>query len=290
MSGAGGSGLAVIAGAGRLPVEIAEAARNAGREVMAVPLAGIADTKAFVGFETCSLGLGQLGTLLRTLRERGIRDVVLIGAIERPDLSSLKADSGLLRHLPRIARALKGGDDGALRVVVDILEASGLVVVGPATVAPDLVASAAIQVGRKPGAAARTDIARGLAYLAATSPFDTGQSVVVEHGRVIAVEAAEGTDAMLARVADLRRAGRLKSTGGFLVKTAKIGQDLRVDMPTIGPATVASVAAASLAGIALGQGEVLVAEKARTLEAARADGLMIAAVPRPVPPAGEAPE
>lgn len=275
-------GLAVIAGAGGLPREIAEAARAAGRAVTIVALRGIADTAAYADFPHHVLGIGQLGSLIDVLTAQNLEEVLLIGSLVRPDITGLMPDTGLLRHLPELARAMRGGDDQLLRGVITILEKRGLRVVGPADVAPGLVAGASQMCGRKPDTASWNDALRGLALLQAMSAFDVGQAVVVIGGRIVAVEAAEGTDAMLARVAELKVRGKLRTgksaRNGVLVKVAKSGQDLRVDMPAIGPDTIANAAAAGLSGLVLGIGEVLVVSKAETLARAQAHGLFVAGI------------
>jgi DUF1009 family protein len=126
----------------------------------------------------------------------------------------------------------------------------------------------------------QADIAKGLAFLHATSPFDIGQAVVVSDARVLAVEAAEGTDQMLDRIAQLRRNGRIAAASrrGVLVKMAKRGQDRRIDLPSIGPRTVEGAARAGLAGIAAVAGSTIVAEPDRTAAAADRERLFVIGV------------
>ena len=121
------------------------------------------------------------------------------------------------------------------------------------------------------------DIATGAALLTALSPFDVGQGVVIANGRVLAVEAAEGTDAMLSRVADMRASRRLRFKGraGVFVKAAKRGQDMRLDLPTVGLKTLEAAARAELAGIAVAAGDVLIADRANFVAAARGSGLFV---------------
>ena len=146
---------------------------------------------------------------------------------------------------------------------------------GAKEIAPELLMPPGPLGARMPGEQDRADIARGLALLNATSPFDIGQAVVVANNHVLALEGPEGTDQMLARVAELRRNRRVNApTGtGVLVKAAKLGQDQRIDLPVIGPPTVAAVSAAGLAGIAVVAGSTIVAEPERI--AAAADGAKI---------------
>jgi DUF1009 family protein len=131
--------------------------------------------------------------------------------------------------------------------------------------------------GRAPDAETQADIKAGAALLGALSPFDVGQGVVVANGRVLAVEAAEGTDAMLSRVADMRASRRLRLKGrvGVFVKAAKRGQDMRLDLPAVGLRTIELAARAEVAGIAIAAGDVLIGERGNFVDAAEAAGLFV---------------
>ena len=132
---------------------------------------------------------------------------------------------------------------------------------GAHEIAPTLLAPSGAFGGIVPSAEDEQDIAHALALLGALGPFDVGQAVVIARGHVLAIEAAEGTDEMLKRCGTLRQWGGHKRSG-VLVKAPKPGQELRVDMPVIGPRTVELAAAAGLAGIAVGQGKVMIADQA----------------------------
>jgi DUF1009 family protein len=132
----------------------------------------------------------------------------------------------------------------------------------------------------QPASRDQADIALGFDYLHAAGPFDIGQAVAVSGRHVLAVEAAEGTDRMLVRVAELRETGRIKQKkGGVLVKAAKPGQDRRFDLPSIGPRTVEGAARAGLAGIAVAAGETIIAEPARLIAAADDAGIFVVGIP-----------
>lgn len=281
MSRAAAAGLCVIAGSGVLPLHVARAAATAGRPVFVAALSGSADPALFEGLEVEQFGLGQLGGLKQALARRGVVDVVMIGGIVRPGLSDIRPDLGLVRHLPALAGAFRKGDDGLLSAIVAIFEEQGLRVVSALDVAPELAAREPGPLGRVVAEGqARAAIDGGLDLIGALSRFDVGQCVVVEEGRPVAIEGAEGTDAMLARVAEMRRTKRLTREGrGVLIKAPKLGQEMRVDVPTIGPATVRHVADAGLAGIAIRVGQVLVAERAETVRLADQAGVFIEAVP-----------
>ncbi len=212
--------------------------------------------------------------------ERECRDVLMLGAIRsRPDFSSLLPDMDTLRLLPRIVGAVVGGDDTIVRNVIGLFEAEGFRVVSVAEAAPELLATTGPVGAHRPTPQHQADIDLGVAYLTASAPFDVGQAVVVVDGRVIAVEGAEGTDAMLARCAELRRNRRVRSAkgAGALVKRAKTRQDMRSDVPVIGVETLRGALKAGLGGIAIEAGRTIVAERAAVrAEADRARAFVVA--------------
>jgi UDP-2,3-diacylglucosamine hydrolase len=282
MGGSASAPVAIIAGSGALPLEVANSAARMGRPVFMALISGSADPAHYAGFAHAEFGLGQLGGLLRALKERGIVEASLIGGVIRPGLTDIKPDFGLVRHWAELAQAFRKGDDGLLSGIIAILEEQDIKVVSALTIAPDLAVTVAGPVtSRYPTREASEEIALGLKLMAALSPFDVGQCVVVSDGRPVAIEGAEGTDAMLQRVAEMRLTGRLRreSGGGVLVKAPKIGQNMRIDIPAIGPQTVRNAADAGLQGIAIARGQVLLAERAATIALANRLGLFIEATP-----------
>jgi DUF1009 family protein len=274
------SPLAIIAGGGSLPVAVAQAAQKRGRRVVMFPVRGWADPSV-EAFAHHWIAPVQAGRFQRLARAEGCRDVVFIGSAVRPSFRSLRLDWGTLRLLPAIARSYRGGDDHLLTGVARMFEAQGFHIVGAHEIAPEILIPAG-PIGRlEPSARDRADIERGLALLAAIGPFDIGQAAVVAANHVLAVEAAEGTDAMLARIAELRAKGRIPTPPGVgvLVKAPKAGQDLRFDLPAIGPRTVAEVARAGLAGIAVAAGGSIVAEAADTVAAADKAKIFVFGIP-----------
>lgn len=273
--------LAIIAGGGDYPPELARIVAGRGERLFVAALDGAADPTAFGQVDIASYRLGQLGRLLEDLKRREVSDLVLIGSLPRPSFGALRPEASTLKYLPHFARAFKGGDDHLLRGVVSFFEAQGFRVHGPAEIAPGLTAAQG-PLGRKRATPAQHElIARGFALLSALSPFDVGQAAIMADHRVIAIEAAEGTDATIARVADLIASGRLKlgKGDGVLVKAPKETQDLRVDMPAIGPETLRRAAEAGLAGIALKAGRVLIGDNARLGRLADQLGLFVEGVP-----------
>jgi DUF1009 family protein len=266
--------LGIIAGGGTLPAQVAAAGRAAGRAVFLVGLHGHAEPAVLAPYPHVLLRIGAAGAILAALREQGCRDLVLIGRVRRPSVAALRPDTDGARLLARIGRAMFSGDDGLLAAVIRVLGEEGFRVLGAHEVLGAALAPAGLLGRLAPDAAARMDIARGIAVAQALGAADVGQGCVVQQGLVLAVEAIEGTDAMLARAASLARPG----PGGVLVKLVKPGQDRRADLPTIGPETVRAAAAAGLRGIAVEAGGTLLAERASLGGAADEAGIFLLGV------------
>jgi len=262
--------LAVIAGGGAIPLAVADAAMRHGRRVVMFAVRGWADPKAIESYPHHWIALVQAGRFLRLARAEGCRDVVFVGTAVRPPFRSLRIDWKTLRLLPRILRAYRGGDDHLLSSVAHAFEDHGFRIVGAQDVAPEILMPEGAVGSLAPSQGDYADIARALALLEATGPFDMGQAAVVAGNHVLAIEAAEGTDAMLARITELRGRGRISTAPGVgvLVKAPKPGQDHRFDLPAIGPRTVEEAARAGLAGIAVVAGGAIVAEPAAVAAAA----------------------
>jgi DUF1009 family protein len=274
-----GAPLVIIAAGGILPFEVASAASQAGRKILVLALDGEFDQR-LSAFPLTVVKWGQIGRVQQLIDEHGAREIVLIGSVhKRPDFSSMGVDFGTLKLMPRILKSMIGGDDAVLGNVVRFLEEGGRRVVGAHEVAPSLVAAAGHVAGPRPSTAALADVRVAMDAARAIGALDIGQAAVSVGERVIALEAAEGTDAMLERVGQVRSAGRARWQGraGVLAKRAKPQQDLRVDMPTIGPRTVETVVAAGLAGIAIEAGRVMIAQRAETVALAERTGTFIVA-------------
>src|SRR6476660_3934282 len=272
--------LAIIAGGGTLPAALADAALAKGRAVHILGISGEADDKIALYPHTW-LKWGEVGKLFATLEDQGCRDLVIIGAVTRPDLANVKFDFGAIRNLPFLLSLGVGGDDHVLSSVVRFFEGKGYRVHGAGDVAPELLAGEGTLGNKSPSTADKADIEMAFKVVRALGRLDVGQAAVVVKGHVLAVEAAEGTDAMLVRCVELRELGwtRRRNRAGVLVKAPKPGQEERVDLPTIGPETVRKAAAAGLAGIAVAARQVLIAERAATIEAANEHGLFLLGEP-----------
>jgi DUF1009 family protein len=275
------SPLAIVCGAGSLPFAVADAIGKRGRRAVFFAIRGWADPQRVALYPHHWFALGQFGRFCRFARREGCRDVVFIGSLVRPAIRQMRLDFKTLWLLPRILRIFRGGDNQLLSGVAAIFEEHGFRVIGAHEIAPEILMPEGALGRACPSDRDRADIAKGLALLAAMSPFDVGQAVVVAEGRVLMVEAAEGTDLMLARIAELRRGGRIHAASGrgVLVKAAKRGQDRRLDLPSIGVRTVEGAARAELAGIAAVAGSTVVAEPDEIAAAADRARLFVVGVP-----------
>lgn len=262
--------LAIICGGGSLPFAVADAAVSAGRRVVLFALRGFAEAQRVAAYPHHWTRLGQYGRFRRIARAEGCHDVVFIGSVVRPKISQLWPDFATLLRLPRLIGVFRGGDDRLLSGITTFFEEQGFRVVGADQIAPDILVPHGILGSCVPRERDRADIGCGLSLLDATGPFDVGQAVIVADNRVLAIEAADGTDEMLSHIAELRRTGRIRTPSGVgvLVKAPKAGQDRRIDMPSIGPSTIEGVASAGLAGIAVVAGSAIVAEPGRMAKAA----------------------
>jgi UDP-2,3-diacylglucosamine hydrolase len=271
------SPIGLIAAGGVMPFAVADSLVARGIDPVLFALKGACDPVAVERFRHHWISVGQLGRAIRLFRAENCRDLVFIGTLVRPALSEIRLDWGTLRVIGRLWAAFRGGDDHLLSGIGRILEQDGFRMVGINDVAPDLLMPQGCLTRKAPDENAAADIAMGRDVLRALSPFDIGQAAVVIDGHVIGMEDIEGTDGLLARVARLRQEGRIRArTGrGVLVKAPKSGQDLRFDLPTIGPRTIEGAHAAGLAGIAIVAGNTIVVEPQLMIEAADRAGLFV---------------
>ena len=274
--------IGIICGGGSIPMAVAKAVRARGRAVTLFLLHGFADA-ALERFPHQWVHLGAVGRLLRVMREAGCKEIVMIGNLARPSPWQVRFDFTTLLALPRLLPYFRGGDDRLLSGVTEYFEARGFRLVGAHEVAPEILMPAGAAGRHRPRAADKEDIRFGFELLRAMGPFDVGQAAVIADMRAIAIEAAEGTAAMIARIAEMRKNGRLKlpARAGVLVKAPKPGQDRRVDLPAIGPDTIAQAKAAGLAGIAMEAGSTVVADTAALVKAADKAGIFVIGIPAP---------
>ena len=259
--------LAILSGAGQLPVMIKQAHPDAhvvGFEGMPTELADVTQLHRFE----------RLGALFSDLRDRGVTHIVMAGAMSRPDFAPDLLDDFTKSALPALMAAMAQGDDHLLRHLIALIEEQGFSVIGAHSLL-SLTQSAGVLAGQVPADVAR-DIARADQVLKILAPLDVGQGVVVENGLVLGIETLQGTDALLSFVA--ATAANLRGPiGGVFVKRPKAGQDLRVDMPTIGPNTIDQVAQAGLSGIVISPDACVVVHVQQTIERANSNGIFITA-------------
>lgn len=260
--------LGIIAGNGRLPAQLVAACRATGRAcfVLAFEESAVHDTTLHAPHAV--VRLGAVGEALERLRAAGVREVVLAGGIKRPSLASLRPDMAATRLLARLGKAFFGGDDALLKALIAFLEEEEFTVISAQDILQSLVAEDGVYGRITPTTQHHADIAKGITVAKQLGALDIGQAAIVENGAVLGVEAAEGTAALIARCASLRRE---PVRSGVLVKAKKPGQDERADLPAIGVDTVEAIHAAGFSGIAVEAGGSLILERERTI--ARANDL-----------------
>lgn len=262
--------LGIIAGRGDLPLRLIETARAAGRDFYVLAIKNQADCALSDDVPHDWVRLGAAGQGLDLLRAAGVTEVVFAGGIERPSLTALMPDARMARFLAKLA-SKSLGDDSVLRVAVAEFEAEGFRVIGADDLRAELVMSQGKLGRHAPDDSAWIDIRLGIRMARAIGALDIGQAVVVQQGVVLGVEGAEGTDELIARCGRLQKEG----PAGVLVKAMKPGQERRVDLPTIGPDTVAAAAAAGLRGIAVEADQALIIDRAKVIAEADRLGLFL---------------
>ena len=265
---------AVLAGSGRLPELLALELRRQGNPPLCVSIDG--EAGGWIGaFEHLTVNSVQAVVLVRALRTKKVKQAVLAGGMRgRPSLWSIRPDWVTITNFLRFYKALRQGDDALLRCVIEMLEAQGFSVVGAHEILPDLIAPAGVLTKKQPSDADKADRDVALAAALLNGSKDLGQAAVAVFGKVMAVEDARGTNAMLRRMGDLQD-GEKSSPQGVLAKAAKPQQERRVDLPSIGPETVDHAVRAGLAGIAVSAGSSLILDRDEVIKRADAAGIFV---------------
>jgi len=270
---------AIIAGSGVLPLAVARRLEALGAPFFVFLLRGNEPEQALCAYPHCELGLTDLSILLRRLKAEKISNLVLAGGVaRRPNLRDLRWNWPLIKALPQLISAIRQGDDALLRAFMQIMESRGYHIIGAHEIVPELLTpqqNQIVKTRQKPGKAEQADIKLAAEAAKMLGQLDVGQGAVAVGGRVVALEGAEGTDAMLERVAALRAQGKIPPKGGALVKMKKPHQDMRADLPTIGPQTIANIAEAGLAGLGIERGGSFILDLKKTVELADRNGLFI---------------
>ena len=261
--------LAIIAGQGALPAQIAEMASNMGHAVLIMPIEGQADAD-FPGFESLPIRLGKMGATLAQMKAHGVSQMVMVGKVVRPSMTALSPDATALKLL---GKAVTRGDDSLLRIIRGFFADAGIETLAPDLFLPDRVAPSGLMAGVAPDAAIAADLALAIRALQALGDLDVGQAAITQDGRVIAIEAAEGTNEMIRRSAALIDPD---STSAVLVKMPKTGQDAKLDIPTIGSHTLAEASKAGIGCVAVQAGQVLFADSVEVMcEACKNGGITL---------------
>lgn len=263
--------IGIIAGGGNAPQELIKACQKAARPFYVIGLTGQADAGLPVDV---TLDFGAFGAFKKNCAAQGVKEVVMIGHVRRPSMSELKPDLLGVKALAKIGLNVNG-DDSLLTAVADVIQSEcGVCVVGAHDIAPEILMPKGVLTKAQPDQQARKDMARALEVARGLGALDVGQAAIVQQGVVLGVEAIEGTDALIKRCGELKRAGG----GGVLVKCSKPQQDPRFDLPTLGAQTIQNLADAGLAGVAMEAGASLFLDRKTTVLTADEKGLFISGI------------
>ncbi|MBT4880537.1 MAG: UDP-2,3-diacylglucosamine diphosphatase LpxI [Alphaproteobacteria bacterium] len=271
--------LGLIAGNGELPRQVVECCQKKGRELFVIALEGQADSCLFDQYSVAHTWkrIGALGASLKALKEAAVEEVIMVGNVRRPSWKELRPDFFASKLLT--TKGLKNfGDDALLKLVIREVEKKGFKVVGVQDVLKDILMPASTLGPSEPDAEALQDIERGVQILEALGQSDVGQAVVIQQGLVLGIEAIEGTQNLIKRCAEYKRAG----PGGILVKLSKSGQENRVDLPTLGPDTIKQAAQSGLRGIAVEAGKTLIVNREQVEILLESQGLFLVGIDRKV--------
>jgi UDP-2,3-diacylglucosamine hydrolase len=268
---AGAERIGLIAGNGQLPFLFARAAKEQGLAVVAVAHRGEADPALAAEVEQLSwVRLGQVDRIVRTLRTAGCTRAVMAGGIGRVRaFTEVRPDLGALRILAGL-RAVR--DDALLRAIAGYFEARGITIVAPTDFLAQVLCPEGHLAGPRLDAAGERDVALGVEVATLLGRADVGQTVVVRGGHVLALEAVEGTDETI------RRGGQLGGAGAVVVKRCKPGQDLRFDLPAVGPRTLEVMGEARARVLALEAGRTVLLDAPALFAAAARQGITVVGV------------
>ena len=262
--------LAIIAGQGHLPLQVARAADEQGLDVVIFPIVGQADG-VFDGFVVQPVRLGAIGQTQAFLRHHGCRQMVMVGKVVWPSLGALRPDTAGMKLLGKLT---KRGDDTVLRVISQFFAEHGVQTLPVNMFLEGHMMPSGHVAGPSVDDHGQILIEIGASILDKLGACDVGQSVIVQNGRVLAIEAAEGTDQMLKRVIEIRKRNKtIHENKGVLIKMAKKNQSRLVDLPVLGPKTIEIVSKANLASIALDPLSTLVLNKETFLKKAKKESI-----------------
>ena len=267
------STLGIIAGDGQLPGMLINACQRTGRPIFVLAFEDSTELSSIVDVPHAIVRLGALGEAIEHLRNAGVKEIVMAGRVARPSLSTLRPDATAAKLLARIGVALFYGDNALFKAIIAFLEEEGFHVIGSEDVLREIIAPEGVLGKVEPSKQALKDIASGITAARDLGEKDLGQGVIVNGGEVVAVEDIDGTDVMISRCADLR-----KARGGVLVKVKKPLQETRVDLPAIGTKTIENAHKAGLAGIAVEADCAIIINRAKVIALADEFGLFVVGV------------
>ncbi|MBR5599196.1 MAG: UDP-2,3-diacylglucosamine diphosphatase LpxI [Alphaproteobacteria bacterium] len=253
--------LGIIAGGGDLPEKLIQYCTQHQRDFFALAIKDNANEDYFPSYVPHAwIRIGQAGTGFKLFKEEGVKEIVLIGTIHRPSFKDLVPDLRTTAFFAKLgAKAI--GDDGILRALVKEIEQEGMKVVGIQEVVPDLLSPIGVLTKASPNTEDEEDIRRGVEVASMLGRLDVGQGVVVQQGLVLGLEGIEGTDKLIIRCKDYKRKGK----SPVLVKLRKPEQDMRIDLPTIGPKTIENAYQSGFKGVAIHAGNTLIAKQEETI-------------------------
>ena len=266
--------LGIIAGGGSIPKKLIEFCKKNKRDYFVLAIEGNADKNLIDDSVPHQwIRIGQAGTGFKRFHDEKVQDVIMIGTIRRPGFFDLMPDLRTTAFFAKIGMKSLG-DDGILRALVKEIESEGMAVKGVHEVLPEILVKKGVLGRHKPDNQAEADIHRGIEVALELGKLDVGQAVIVQQGLVLGVEGIEGTDELIRRCGDYRRKGE----GGVLVKLRKPQQDMRIDLPTIGPRSVTRAKESGLRGIALHAGNGLIVDEDEVIRLADKEGLFVIGV------------
>ena len=266
--------LGIIAGSGRLPLRLIDACIKDNRPFFVIALEGQADPADYREYPFEVVRIGAAGKSIKLFKKNDVKSIIMAGPVRRPSIAALRPDGTALKFIMKTG-AMKKGDDGLLSSLINFLEKDhGFKVVGVEDILQDTMHGEGSLGQHKPNKTAWADINKAVSTLKILASADVGQGLVIQDGLVLAIEAIEGTDAMIHRCHDLTRPGE----GPILVKLRKIGQETRADLPTMGVNTVVNAHQSGFRGIAFDGGGMVIMDKSEVVQKANELGLFLQAI------------
>lgn len=268
--------IGLIVGAGQLPYDLVLNKEKAIAPIYVIGINGVSDEKTL---NLCDekVGLGDIGKIINIFKSHNINEIGIIGYIKRPDFSKISFDFLGIKILPKLVLAAKNGDDAIMRVILNEFENNDLKIMPPEAIFPHITSKNGALGDFCPNQNNFDDIEKAKLILNDLGKYDIGQAIVVIDGCVAAIEAQEGTDEMLKRVANLPKhlIGNEAQKKGILLKIPKTAQDLRIDLPTIGIETIINAIKANLCGIAFVKNKAIIAQEEELIQIANENKMFL---------------